>query len=480
MDLLQQINEKLKNKPLIYFCREPERALGNETLLKNYHICCIENNSIVDQLQKIGVSVFCLEKEGILLEHKTTGQLLSNSKTIEWINQIKTEEGFYAQTFLPANNIKYKIEKLGGVLLNNDFELNRQFESKLRQVQIFKDLNLACPKTLTQEAQNLNYKDLTKTIGQEFVIQTEKTHTGAGTYIINKKEEFEEVKKKLEGNTVKVTEFLKGDTFTFNIVITPSTYISGAFQYQITGDETLTPSKGSTIGNDFTFGAISYKQISEKDPNAIIILKKDLKNLTDYMRAQGYLGFAGIDLIYTNNEFKFIETNARQTANAAFESKLFQKFLTSPNLILLNLATFLNLDISEYRYSFEDTSSIKGAQIFLRAFKDNTEISFEPLTGIYRLQSDNSAIDRINEQIKENVIFIDEEQDKPLIFQKEAYSVTDINEDGIILFFSKKGSIKNKFDEICRIQTDTTVIYDRQIMPWIKEALKSISEMISI
>src|SRR5690349_17450364 len=99
--LLKSINEKLEKKPLIYFSREVERALGLEYHLKNYHICCIEDSPQVDTLLKHGVSIFCAEREGIELPSKMTSNLLEVDKVQEWISNITQGESFYAMTFFP-------------------------------------------------------------------------------------------------------------------------------------------------------------------------------------------------------------------------------------------------------------------------------------------------------------------------------------------------------------------------------------------
>ena len=54
---IDQINQQLKQTPLIYVCVELERALGLEDLLENYHVICYQDSQIVDQLLEKGVDV---------------------------------------------------------------------------------------------------------------------------------------------------------------------------------------------------------------------------------------------------------------------------------------------------------------------------------------------------------------------------------------------------------------------------------------
>jgi len=118
-DLLEKVNEKLKHTPLVYFSREIERGLGLENVLDNYYQISIEDGYIARELKKTKPGKIFTITTPSELKSKSTLELINNRETLDWIkNNIGNK--FYAQLFQfnkPAYN---NIEKLGGVVLNNN------------------------------------------------------------------------------------------------------------------------------------------------------------------------------------------------------------------------------------------------------------------------------------------------------------------------------------------------------------------------
>lgn len=482
-ELLAQINSKLETTPLIYFSREAERAIGLEGVLKNYHICCIEDGPIVDQLISKGFSIFCLERAGITLETKSTSQLISDPATIGWLEKIiKSATGpntvapkFYALTFLNTRPFALKVKQLGGMLLNIEFDLNQKLENKLAQYKYFEEIGLSIPRGFLIELKDIKYIDLVNKIGAKFVIQIERAHTGSGTYIISSEEEYLKVYESIKGNIVKVTEFIEGDTYTFNGCITKEKYFVNGMQYQITGIPSLTASAGSTVGNDFSLGNKLIKNEAFK-ANTI----NEVKKLTTRLFTDGYLGLFGIDLVVKDNVPYLIEINARQTANIPLQTQLELAQSEQAPLQLIHLAAFLQIN-AEY-LEFSNFTVLNGSQLFMRALKDDVLLDHELKSGVYRLQSDNSAREFKDDgfEYKEDAIFIDEQNDKSLIFQHEAYRVDQVESAGFLLLSQRKNTIKNKYEELLRLQFNTQIVDSSgNVTPWILEAMKAIREIIS-
>lgn len=471
-ELVKKVNAQL-TKPLIFFCREAERAIGLEKLLSNYHIACVENSPLVDELIRQNLSVFCLEKEISNrnlspLKSNSTLELINHELTLKWIKSL-TESSFYALVFKPVKAIEFKINQIGGTLLQSTLNQSTQFENKLFQVELFNKLKIPIPLTKLHELGTDSYQNLAKTFSPDFIVQLEKGHTGSGTFFIHSAEEFESIKAKYRGNTVRIAEFVNGYPITINACIGHQTYI-GSPQYQITGIKALNGNEGTTMGNDFAFGS-SLLTVDLQHQ-----LETTLNKIGNAMMSKGYRGLFGIDAIINGNALYVIEINARQTANIPFETKLtITEQQDAIPLQLLHIAYFLNVLPADYQH--KNFLQLQGAQIFLRSPKDDTKIIDECKNGIYRLQSDNAAHDFEKEEAKDDVIFIDEDKDQPLIFQKNGYAIDDIDQGGFVLTTARKGSQKNQSEEIARMQFKNKIVDNQKVSPWIIEAMKSIERM---
>ncbi len=472
-ELINLINSKLTRKPLIYFCREAERALGFEHQIHNYYICCVEDNYIVDQMLKSGVNVFCAQKYGINLSSNTTSQLVSHPKVVEWIKTIASE-GFYAQTFLPTNSIAFHIHKLGGTLLGNPYSLNQLFENKISSFNVLSAGSITLPPTVVGEISHLTISKIENIVGNNPVVQFEKGHTGSSTYFIKTSEDFEKFKLQKAGNTAKVSKRLSGIPYTVNGCITDAGNFVGPLQYQITGVTELTDGEGSTVGNDFS--------LANNETHRKLVFEEFVKAL-NIMQQKGYRGICGADFIVEGSNAYLIEINARQTANIPFQTQLETASDSgNPSMVLIQLAQFLSINLAEIFKTYKQMNLVEGSQVFLRSKFQNTLVKLEPKSGIYRLQSDNSAFEWSNSgpEMKEGVIYLDEDSDKPLIWQKDAYRIDKYSDAGFLILFQRKGTLKNKYDELCRIQFKEGIIdkMSMKLRPWVIEALKSIEKLI--
>src|SRR5260221_2738801 len=474
-NLVNKINAKLKDHNLFYFARDIERALGLEEILQNYKIACIEDSYIANQVSK-RIDVFCSDKEGIKLENFSTLDLVKNEKVQQWVKK-QSPSKFYAMLFQFNKPTQKIIEELGGIVLNNNPELNRLFETKFSQFRIFEKNNLPTPKSFLVQSEKTNFDEICgKLNSSSFIIQLDRAHTGSGTFFIRTKENWDNFIKDYNGNEIKVSEMITGDAFTINGCITKKGVFVSGLQYQITGYPELTSGEGSTVGNDWSYGYESQTADVRRQIHNLV------KRVGEIMKTYDYRGMFGIDLIVRNDEIFLIEINARQTANIPMQTKLEIHAGVVP-LMLLHIAEFMNVEIDIEPSS--ELTKLEGAQVFLRAKNDNFKINFELKSGVYRLQSDNSARKwekteegMTIEGMKEGVILIDEEGDKPLIWQKDGYSVNDLKDGGFILLIQKRNLVKAKFEEIARMQFKNGIIHGGKIAPWILETMETIEGML--
>lgn len=471
--LLELVNSKLKETPLFFFSRDIERSLGLESLLKNYFIASIESSYISSSLKKVkDGDILTLQDEGVDLKSDSTLELVKNEKVSQWI-QTKAPNKFFAQFFHFNQPAIAVLESIGGTVLNSSSDLNRKYEGKLSQYKVFTDNQIPTPKAIIANISEVTWEGLKADLATDkFVVQEDRAHTGAGTHFVESEPGFLYTKKQLEGNTVKISQLIQGNPYTINGCVTKKGVFVAGLQYQITGIESLTPGKGSTIGNDWSHG---YKSPTPEMRSSIFEITK---KIGEVMQKDGFRGLFGIDLVVRGNEFFVIEINARQTANIPMQTKL-EIAQDQVPLALINLAEWLDIDFDVT--PFEKLNLLEGGQIFLRSKTDDFTIKDDLKSGIYRLQSDNAATKRIAEEgqwTMNEVIFIDEEQDKPLIWQKEGYNVDYIVEGGFVLLVQNKGQVRNKFDEVARMQFTNQIVFIEGISPWIIEAMKAIEDRV--
>ena len=160
---------------------------------------------------------------------------------------------------------------------------------------------------------------------------------------------------------------------------------------------------------------------------------------------EGYQGLFGLDLIIDNKDkIYLIEINPRQTANIPMQSYLELETGEVPIGSISSssiLGHRLRISNSEFR-----VSSLRRCSNIQPVPKRSFDINSHVKIGTYRLQSDNSAKDfhLDSPQTRTGVIFLDEEQDKPLIFQHPSYNVTQVGQSGIQILAGEPGKYKSQ------------------------------------
>jgi glutathione synthase/RimK-type ligase-like ATP-grasp enzyme len=433
--------EQLKhlNNPIFYITNDPERAVGLETVLPNYHIICIDYTTLVDQLIRKGVKIFCLEKElgEINPIYRNSNRLLNHELVLEYIKKnTENNQKPYIQVFKIAPNIERTAEKYGFKLLNTEAKLNRNFENKIPQFNNLGDLGFF-PKTEIVKLKNYTFQQLKKEVGSELVLQFNRGHTGESTIFLKSQNQFEEIKNKFPERSVRISKFIDGEAWTLNACQTRYGTFYGGLSYQITGVKECTNQKGGTVGNDWSCG----KKVTDSIYDQIDQIIRETGNK---MYSAGYKGLYGLDLVIDKNEKVWlIEINARQPASTPMHTQL----LLAQELIPLSLLhileftypdgdylTMLNLinpaiNTKEFmsQYNKEAIKPIEASQLFLRNTKDEKNSLKNGIEcGIYDLHLNKL---------------------------KNEYKVTEAKIKNPLIFSYKKGHIIKPGREIARIQS---------------------------
>lgn len=324
--IIDQINKITSAKnPLLYVTRQKERSQGLEDLLTHYRIVSATKDTaeIIEktQLPKTSIIVF-----------KNNGKIQRNSKE----------------------------KKLN--LLNPDCFLVEKYENKISQYQWLKKIvpkNL--PKTIITLPVKSTFQNLKKEIGFPFICQFNRGHSGEGTILISRQNQWQEIAKKFPLREIKCVKLIKKPVITVNVCLWQNCVLVGNPSYQITGLKELTDFKFSTVGNDWSW---TKKNLSIPDLKKI----KDLsETIGQAMFKGGWRGLFGLDLIKEKN-WLVIEINARQPASTGLETLLQRKQGKGLTVLAAHFASLLGLprpgSCLETKNSFQKIQ--KGSQIIIR------------------------------------------------------------------------------------------------------------------
>ncbi|MBD3280941.1 hypothetical protein GF389_05475, partial [Candidatus Dojkabacteria bacterium] len=188
--LLKQLNLKLQNSSLFYVSNDPERAMGLEDLIENFHLVCVDDSNLLQGLDDAGVKYFSLEQDRFELNslYRNSAKLLLQPETKEYIKANKSERNYY-QTFKVSSRFEKLMDKpsIDGVLLNTTSELNKLFEEKLTQFEELNPAGVNFPQTLIGQFGEFDYGFLKNELGKNFVVQFNRGHTGKGTIFVKTK-----------------------------------------------------------------------------------------------------------------------------------------------------------------------------------------------------------------------------------------------------------------------------------------------------
>ncbi len=337
------MRDEIKN-PIFFICNDPERALGLEHIVEDFHIVCADDNPFLTNTLQKNIKFFSLAQK--LKEtnpiYRNSNKILQHEKVQEYIKK-NTPKDIQPNilVFKVSLQIEKTCEKLGYKLLNTTSALNKKFELKISQYNSLKTLQTFFPKTIISTLSNTTFTNLKKELGDQMVLQYNRGHTGNSTVFIENEKNYTKEKKKFRNRLARIAQYIQGDVYTLNACITRFGIAYGGISYQITGVEGLTSKQGGTVGNDWKYP----EKISEKNKRQ---LQEILKRLEKEMLPTGYKGMFGIDFIISpKQKIYLIEINARQPASTPMHTKLMLNEEFIP-LQAFHLAEFLFKENAPY------------------------------------------------------------------------------------------------------------------------------------
>ncbi len=469
------MNEENKS-PIFFVCNDPERALGLENVLDDYHIVCTDNNPFLKTAKEKNVKFFSLAKE-----EKKANPIFRNSNKLLQHHEVQKYIEENTPKDIKPNIIVFKVslqiektcEKLGYNLLNTTSALNKKFELKISQYNSLKTLQTCFPKTIISTLNNTTFSKLKKALGEKMVIQYNRGHTGNSTVFIENEKDYVREKKKFRNRLARIAQYIEGDVYTLNACITRFGIVYGGISYQITGIEEFTSKKGGTIGNDWQYP----EKITKKNQNKI---KEMLSKLEKELLAKGYKGMFGVDFIITPKEkIHLIEINARQPASTPMHTKLMLNEEFIP-LQAFHFAEFLYKENSGY-IRFLNKYFHKGLseKDISRYIEEQNKLAVLPIEASQIFLRNTT---RFRQKIKNNIEQgIYTYNNKKLTQTSKGYNIQDIIPPEYLALSTKEGQYVSSDYEIARVQTLDGIITPKgKLKRNIKTILKKINKKIEL
>ena len=100
--------------------------------IENYHIICLEKDSVVDRLRNKGVKIFCLEEVAEIKSiPRNTGHILAHPIIIDYIEKNSSKKRPIVLFFKPSAKIAFLCKKHCWIMAGNDPKLTSFFEDKI-------------------------------------------------------------------------------------------------------------------------------------------------------------------------------------------------------------------------------------------------------------------------------------------------------------------------------------------------------------
>ena len=309
-----------KTSQIVYVTRDIERALGmmpgenfhivtnrteySETVKKQFrdYVTLIDPISDGRTMATESLKVHDLLDTNQLLETPVMEKLMTKDRSIlvfkcnKLIESIATKKGWH--------------------LLNPSADLAEKIENKISAVEWLGELGVKyLPPHIVCATKDIKWSK------EPLVIQWAHGHTGDSTSLVNSNEELAAIQAKFPERMARATSFVRGPSFTLNIVVTKDDVYTGNISYQITGMPPFTENPFSTIGNDWS---LTHSLLSDKEIDTISDMAREIGQK---MAKDGWCGMCGIDVIRDDErgQIYLIEINARQPASTTFESFLQQE-----------------------------------------------------------------------------------------------------------------------------------------------------------
>lgn len=427
---IKRLLNKKEIGPVFFVTPNPNRGIGLEKEIENYHIICSQKTDLVESLKEEKIAILCIEDEKI----KNSGKLLENKEVLNYIKKEAKGRQINIITFKPSPKISKICTDNNFRYLGNDWKLNRKFENKIEFANITNHLKIPNAKSKVVKLQKNNEKILNMLEKNQLIFQLPRGFSGNSTFLIENKKDLKNIIVKYAGREFKVSKFLKGNTYTTNACVTKFDIAVSQPIFQITGLTDYNRNKLGTSGNDYVCG----EKLSAFEKKKIFDYTK---KIGEYMSQSGYQGIFGLDFIVNKNAVDLIEINPRFIGSIPVFTKLQIQKGEIP-FLLLHLFEFLKINYdfeilkNYFSYDFwRKQDNYNFSQLILRNTKENDiKIKKTMISGIYETKEDK------------------------LVLRNKNYFSKELEEDKLLIQCSKKNSVISPDAECANLQFGCSIM----------------------
>jgi len=419
----------INHNPIFFITPNPNRAIGLEKIIKNYYIICSQKSDIVDYLKKEKIPVLCLNDNKI----KNSGKILADERVIKYIKEKSGNKKANVISFKPSPMIQKICDDNKFNYLGNDWKLNRKLEDKIEFVEITRKLKIPNANSKVIKVGKNDFAEYVCRLKNKnkFVIQLPRGFSGNSTFFIENKKDLDKILKKYKNRKIKLSKYLKGETYTVNACIAKNKILISQPIFQITGLSAYNKNKFGTCGNDYVY---SQKLKREEKKKIFDYTKK----VGEYIKSLNYKGIFGLDFVVSNNKANLIEINPRIIGSMPFFTKLQIKNKEMP-FLLSHILEFAS-DLIPPNLPLLRGENFNASQLILRNTKNN------PI--------------KITKNLKSGIYEIEENK---LVFKEEAYYIKrNLNKSEFLIQCAAKNSIINPDMEYANIQVNYGIMESEQ------------------
>jgi len=437
-------NAILEDNSIFFITPNPSRAIGLEGIIKNYHVICSQKSDAVDYFKKNRTAVLCLNNNRI----KNSGKILFNKKVVSYIKKQTGNRKANIITFKPSPMIRKICAENNFNYLGNDWKLNRDLEDKIKFVEITKKLKIpsAGSKIIKLEK---NKCSLNFSKNKKFIIQLPRGFSGNSTFLIKNKNDFDQILKKYESRKIKLSEYIKGETYTINACVAENKILISKPIFQITGLSLYNKNNFGTCGNDYVYPEKLKKEQRKK-------IFDYTKKIGNYLKKLKYKGIFGLDFIVDDNDINLIEINPRLIASIPVFTKLQIQNKQLP-FLLLHVLEFTNNKVkSALQKGSTGLSPLWNQQINFREWDKENNFSVSQLI----LRNIKNKPVKIRKSLTSGIYEI--KNNKLVLKEKAYYMERDLNNNEFLIQCVVKDSIINPDMEYANIQTGYGIMKDER------------------
>lgn len=318
--------------------------------------------------------------------------LLQHPEVIDYIKSRSVNGNMGKALFLMFNEKTELLAKnLGLDVCFPSSQLRSFLDNKVNTNRVAEKAGVACVPYVLSNVKNYSHlQEVSKTLGEDLVVQTPYGDSGHTTFFISNKEEFdtheEEIIKEAE---VKIMKRINCYGTAIEGCVTKHGTLVAPLMTELVGFKELTPYKGGWCGNEI-FGNAFNADIREK-------AKKYTQQFGDQLRKEGYKGYFELDFLIDrdNGEIYLGELNPRVSGVSSLTNH--SKFaMTDIPMFLFHLLEWMDIpyeiNVKELTDRWSKAENMDSwSQLIIKHTKKSLELATQvPSSGIWEIKKNGN------------------------------------------------------------------------------------------